>query len=199
MVKAILFDLGDTILHSDWKPRDEAMIKEAGISVLLTPETKPLYLEISAGKKSVKELFKKILEQSNSDKTVEEVIEIYKRNYQKFSSIDEKMLKIVKKLRKRYKVYAFSNTNTLHEEINKKRGLYEHFDDIFLSCDLGVIKPNKEVFHIVLGKVGLKANETLFIDDNEKNINVAKEVGMEAIQFKDYNQLILEFKNRSIL
>lgn len=199
MIKAILFDLGDTILHSDWKPRDKAMIKEAGISVLLTPETKPLYLEVSAGKRSVEELFQRILENSDSKKSVKEVIEIYKKNYEKFSSIDEKILNLVKRLKEKYKVYAFSNTNTIHEEVNRKRGLYEHFDDVFLSCDLGVIKPAKEIFLKVLDKIKLLPEEVIFIDDSEKNIWSALDVGMRVIKFKDYETLIESLKKENIV
>ncbi len=198
MIKAILFDLGDVILYSDVKSRDVEMEKQAGISVLLNSDIKPLYLEVSAGKKSVEELFEKILENSESGKDIRKVIEIYKENYKKFSTIDKKMINLIKRLRKNYKVYAFSNTNKIHEQVNKKRGLYEYFDDVFLSCNLGNVKPNKGIFHEVLKILNLEADEVLFIDDREKNVKSAVEIGMKTIQFKDYGTLVKELSNKGI-
>ena len=110
----------------------------------------------------------------------------------KKSSID------VKKLREKYKVYAFSNTNTIHKEVNKRRGLYDPFEEVFLSCDLGVVKPAEEIFHKVLEKIDLPANKVLFIDDNEDNIKTAKKLGMKDIQFKDYESLIEDLYKEGI-
>jgi HAD superfamily hydrolase (TIGR01509 family) len=108
------------------------------------------------------------------------------------------MLDLIKKLRKNYKVYAFSNTNKIHEQVNRKRGLYGYFDDVFLSCNLENVKPDKGIFHKVLKILNLEADEVLFIDDREKNVKVAVEIGMKAIQFKDYGSLIKALSNKEI-
>jgi len=57
---------------------------------------------------------------------------------------------------------------------------YKH---IIKSCELGFIKPEKEIFEYAIKKTGLSPGEVLLIDDNVKNIDAAKKFGWNAILF----------------
>jgi len=63
------------------------------------------------------------------------------------------------------------------------------FDKKIVSYELGSVKPDKETFPRVLDKAQIIAEETLFIDDHEINIQRAKEVGIHGIVFKNAKQL----------
>jgi putative hydrolase of the HAD superfamily len=57
------------------------------------------------------------------------------------------------------------------------------------SCQLGVVKPNPELYRHALAKLGTQPEETLFIDDKRPNIEAARALGIQAIQFSSVERL----------
>lgn len=97
-------------------------------------------------------------------------------------------LKLLNGLRSNYNIYLLSNSNRIHYQVFFKEfkaltGL-QSFDDLFqksyFSFDLKCRKPDKEPYLHVLEHAGLKAAETLFIDDSPQNIQPAKDLGMHT-------------------
>lgn len=64
-----------------------------------------------------------------------------------------------------------------------------HFDHQILSCELQLIKPNAMIFERTIETVGVRPQEALFVDDREANVEAAKAVGLQAIQFRSVEQL----------
>ncbi|MDK1286251.1 HAD family hydrolase [Pseudoalteromonas umbrosa] len=88
-----------------------------------------------------------------------------------------------------YGVYAL--TDNVHETVEFLKASYDFwdlFDGTIISADLGMLKPQPEIYHALLVQYGLIANETVFLDDMPHNIAGAKAVGMEAIQFQSAQQ-----------
>ena len=100
-------------------------------------------------------------------------------------------------LKKQYKIYLLSNTNPIHvqgytEYLKTNFGLNgwkEIFHQVFYSHELGTRKPSPEIFQKVLNLAGIKANDTLFLDDAEENIQVAKELGFQVIHINNISIL----------
>lgn len=106
---------------------------------------------------------------------------------------------LVKKLKRMgYRVALLSNTELQIARYIRKRGWYKGFYPVILSHELGVRKPSKRIYNLTLKKLGLKANECIFIDDNAKNIIPAKKLGMKIILFKNTKQLIKELKRLGV-
>lgn len=61
-----------------------------------------------------------------------------------------------------------------------------------VSGEEKLIKPDKKLYHLLLDRYNLNAENTIFIDDNIKNIKAAKEIGMVAIHFESSGQLEAE-------
>ena len=74
------------------------------------------------------------------------------------------------------------------EHIEREHGFWEHFDDILISCRLGMVKPEADIYRHLLGAHGLKAEETVFIDDTEINLIAAAEEGIRTVLFRDAGQ-----------
>ncbi len=95
----------------------------------------------------------------------------------------------VEQLRKDYPVYILSNTNPYIMDLaegenflpNAKK-LSDYCDKKFASCEMGVVKPSKEIFLRMIDEAGLIPKETLFIDDGAKNIATAKDLGFHCYQ-----------------
>lgn len=101
--------------------------------------------------------------------------------------IPARRLQALKQLRNRYRVFLLSNTNTIHWEYSA-RNLFtvqggrveDYFEHIYLSCDLKMLKPGKEIFQEVLRRESLEAGETLFIDDSAANCAAASSLGIKT-------------------
>ncbi|MCF6439509.1 HAD family phosphatase [Pseudoalteromonas luteoviolacea] len=88
-----------------------------------------------------------------------------------------------------YGVYAL--TDNVHETVEFLKRTYDFwglFDGEIVSADLGVLKPQSEIYRALLEQYQLVANETVFLDDMPHNVAGAKAVGMEAIQFESVEQ-----------
>jgi len=88
-----------------------------------------------------------------------------------------------------YGVYAL--TDNVHEIVDYLKSTYSFwplFDGAIVSAEVGMLKPQPEIYHLLLNKYELIASETVFIDDMLYNVEGAKSVGMYAIQFEDISQ-----------
>jgi putative hydrolase of the HAD superfamily len=57
------------------------------------------------------------------------------------------------------------------------------FDELVLSCEHKLIKPEAAIYELALTKVGVSPDETLFIDDNQENVEAARRAGLESFRF----------------
>ena len=74
--------------------------------------------------------------------------------------------------------------------------IFDLFDGLVFSGPIGIVKPSKEIFKYLLSKYNIKAEDSVFIDDNKNNIDGAKNVGINAILFDgDANKLKSQLLN----
>ena len=57
------------------------------------------------------------------------------------------------------------------------RKLSSYCDYKFASCEMGMVKPNRGIFDLMVEKTGMVPSETLFLDDGQNNVNMAAEQG----------------------
>lgn len=88
---------------------------------------------------------------------------------------------LVEAVASRVAVACLSNTNELHwrHQADAWR-LAELFPTRFLSHELGLIKPDREIFEHVVGALALPAEAVLFLDDNQLNVDAARAAGLRA-------------------
>ena len=109
------------------------------------------------------------------------------------------MDKILGKLKKKYPLYLISNTNKMHfDHIKKNFKLLRHFKKTFPSHEVGHRKPEPEIYKKVLKKIKLKPEQTVFVDDVQKFVQGARNVGMHAIRFRNPKQLTQELKKMGV-
>ncbi|KKU13873.1 MAG: Haloacid dehalogenase superfamily, subfamily IA, variant 3 with third motif having DD or ED [Candidatus Magasanikbacteria bacterium GW2011_GWC2_45_8] len=104
---------------------------------------------------------------------------------------------IISKLRSKYKIGLLSNlTPEMRDHIRPKHETVKYFDVEVYSCDDDVKskKPMALPYQIVLEKMKVAAKNALFIDNSFKNIEVAENLGLQTIFFKDLPQFMEEIK-----
>lgn len=87
-----------------------------------------------------------------------------------------------------------SNINASIVPILKKQGYYDGFDPVLLSCEELTAKPSPEFYRLAVKRLGLKPQEVLFIDDQEKCLPPAREMGMHVIRADNEQQIVGDIK-----
>lgn len=102
---------------------------------------------------------------------------------------NEELFLYIKELKAGHKLGLLSNVagNYLHQIFTE--GQLALFDAIVLSFKSGFIKPQPEAFANAAKELGVDISECVFIDDQERNVNGAREAGMKAILYRDVAQL----------
>jgi len=98
-----------------------------------------------------------------------------------------------------YNVLAL--TDNVHEIVSHLKTSYtfwELFEGATVSAEVGLLKPQPEIYELLLTQYGLTACETVFIDDMPHNIKGAKSVGMKGIQFESASQCELELRSLGV-
>ncbi len=189
MIKRIVFDLGGVFLKLN---RDEACkrfydLGVTNIEELLDPYLqKGCFLAIEDGRMN-KETFARELSQI-AGRTIsqEEIMNAYLGFIEE---IEAYKFDFVEELRKEYPIYILSNTNPYIMDLAESdtflpsgKKLSDFCEKKYASCEMGVVKPNKEIFLQMIDDVELIPEETLFIDDGARNIAIAKELGFQTYQ-----------------
>jgi len=100
--------------------------------------------------------------------------------------------------RQNYKVAIFSNnTARLRQQLIDKK-VIDLVDEAVISGEIGFQKPSKEAFAILFQKLGLRAEEVIFIDDAPKSLETAGEIGYTPILFQGNDKLKKDLQEQGI-
>jgi epoxide hydrolase-like predicted phosphatase len=107
--------------------------------------------------------------------------------------INPDMVRLIGTLRKKYKTALLTNANKeqLHQII-QGIGLEKVFNEIIVSSDVGMVKPDERIFQLTLSKLQVDPQEAVFIDDISRYVYAAKDIGMHGIVYSDYGQMKAE-------
>ncbi|MGL4292668.1 MAG: HAD family hydrolase [Bacteroidales bacterium] len=186
-IKNILFDMGGVLIDLDRMKAVKAF-EALGFSdindYLGDYGQKGAFLEMEDGQISETEFYNRI-RQHIPQASNEQIAHAFMQFLQGFPVYKLKMLRDLKE--QGYRMMLLSNTNPLMfpricDTYFKQEGLSinDYFDDIFLSYELGAIKPDSKIFRKVLEISGVKAEETLFIDDSAANLEASRYFGFET-------------------
>jgi HAD superfamily hydrolase (TIGR01509 family) len=137
------------------------------------------------------------LNQKISDREIEEIINLFNNNV--LSDVSTKMLKLLKDLCCKYKLVLLSNSFRDMDKSIFSSNYIRYFDRICLTHLNSKKKPLKEAYLESIFGFNVKPGECLIIDDKLRNIDGAKEAGIDGILFKDFENLIKELKKQEIL
>lgn len=189
LIKNIIFDFGGVIIDIDFWRSINAFIKLGGENfdrVYSQASQSDLFDKFDKGLISSDEFrteLKKILPPQT---TLQMITDAWNAI---LIGIPEHRIHLLEKIRKNYRIFLMSNTNTMHyneyiKELKQKYGyndLSYIFEKVYLSFELKMRKPDPEFFKLILKDNDLNPNETVFIDDSEQNLPPAKSLGIHTI------------------
>lgn len=201
-VKNLLFDFGGVIVSLN-KQNALNRFKEIGFEnidqYLNEFRQEGIFLEYEEGKLTPQEFYAEFRrlagKEDISDKDIDSAWLAF------LIGIPEYKFQLLKDLRKKYNVYLLSNTNPsiMNWAFSKDfspEGLpiSAYFDKCYLSFELGVAKPDKKIFELILEDSGMNPAETLFLDDGKTNVEIGKEFGFQVYQANQDEDLREFFK-----
>ncbi len=110
-------------------------------------------------------------------------------------------ISILKRLKQAgYPVYGLSNWSAeTFPRARSKHDFFDLLDDMVISGEVGHVKPDPEIYQIMLNRIGKPAEQCLFIDDALPNIHQAQRMGFAAIHFRSPEQLESSLRDLKIL
>ena len=190
MIKNIIFDLGGVVIDLKRENAVAALqrlgIKEAD-KLLGEYSQKGPFLMLETGDITSAEFYDLLLPECDKGTLCTQIRDAFEEF---LVTIPVERLKTLEALKaKGYKLYVLSNTNPvmfnhwIQNEFKKDgKTMADYFDGIVASFQEGTCKPDPEIFKNLLKRYKLSPEETLMLDDSEKNVESAKSVGLNAIR-----------------
>ncbi len=188
-VKNIIFDLGGIFLNLNYQKTKDLFI-EYGVpefdDYFTQHHANSLFEDLEKGDISVDEFYSIFRKETNTNLTDEQIKTAWNGMLVSFS---KERIDWLRKIKERYNIYLFSNTNQIHyDEIMflYKRDVGEtDFNELFIkpyySHQMRLRKPYSDSFQHIIDEQKLIIEETLFIDDTIKNVESAKALGLQTI------------------
>ena len=200
--KAIIFDLGAVILNINYQNTIDEFSK-LGVKNASTFYSKKvqtdLFNQIETGEITAEKFLSELQKETNNA-TISQVK--YAWNTMLLDLPNER-IQLIKSLKNKYRIYLLSNTNIIHIDAFKKQigdRKWEEFSALFgkmyLSHEVGMRKPNTEVFEHILKEQNLKAEEVFFIDDSPQHIEAAKKLGIHCHHLLDNEDITTLFPDK---
>ena len=199
MIKAICFDL-DGVYFLNGKSNFIKALTKLGV---VEDEAKRVFLKsdqmnkkYKLGKMTDEEYWSWAINEWDLHLTVTEIIDLLIEGYE----TNERAVEYVKKVRGgSYKTIICSNNFPARVNgLEKRFGFLKDFDAKVFSYEVGMDKPNKEIFKELIAKSGVRAEELFYSDDDESKMIGAKKLGINTFLYTDFDAFIMHLENSGV-
>lgn len=199
MIRNIIFDIGNVLSDFRWKGFlldkgfDEVMVERIAKASVLSPT----WNELDRGVWTEEELMAGFV--ANDPGIERELHEAFDDMAGMVAMRDYAIPWIQELKVKGYGVYYLSNfSGKVRRECADSLAFLPYMDGGILSYEDKVIKPDEEIYRLLLERFDLKAEECVFLDDTLKNIEAAKALGFYGIQFQSREQALEELRGLGV-
>ena len=197
MVVALLFDLGGVVIEIDF---DRVLRRWETISALSFAELKSTfhfdtaYQRHERGEIDRAEYFAYLRDLLKLDGSDDEIAVGWNAV---FVAEIPTVLAAISKARKQFPCYAFTNTNPTHLAAWKADypAIFQSFDKVFTSSDLGLRKPERRAFDAIAVDIGVAHANILFFDDTQENIAGAEAAGLQTVYVQSPDDIHYALEN----
>jgi putative hydrolase of the HAD superfamily len=193
-IKALVFDMGGILEPPFDDVLVPALAEALGIAEARLRERRAAAAAaLSDGRLTLRDFYARVV--ADEDRSVDPTAAVARHLavYEAATArLDERVLALIRRLRRRHLVACLTNTEVEVGQFNRRRGLFDAFDRAFLSTEMGLRKPERAVFDRVLADLGCAPAETIFADDKLENADGARAAGMHAIHYRDFDEFSSE-------
>lgn len=195
MIRAVIWDLGGVLVRTEDSTYRQKLAERVGKS---SRELEDLVFGLEAGRRA------QLGEVSYADhweylrqflNYTPEEIETFRLDFFRGDRLDQDLIDYIRRLRRRYKTGLLSNAlSDLRHLVTEVWNFADAFDEMIISAEAGLMKPDPRIYHLALSKLGAAPQEAVFIDDFAHNVEGARAVQMHAIHFKNPTQARAELE-----
>jgi HAD superfamily hydrolase (TIGR01509 family) len=177
-----IFDMGGVVSF------DSGFERKVAASLGMVPRrlyslTDREFQELTAGRISLEEFWRRVA--AKTGRRIEE--DLFATQFH--PRLNRRVVRLIQRLRRSSKVVAGTNTVEPHYRIHREAGHYDLFDRVYASCHMGLAKPDPEFFRYILKRERRRAEECVFVDDRQDNVEAASRLGISALLFQGARRL----------
>lgn len=182
MIQAVIFDCFGVLASEAWGQFRETYFGHDDALVL---EANDVMKALNLGMLTPDEFL--ITMSKMSKRPVEELQALFYHNVP-----DEALFRYIKDNKKRFKYGVLSNIQQGRIEHIFSKEQLDLFDVLTLSGDIGLAKPDPNAYYYAANQLDVLPEECLFVDDQPRNVEVAKETGMLGIVYESFRRFEVE-------
>lgn len=190
MIKTIIFDIGNVLVHFGWRE----VFQEFG----LEGDELERFADATVRHQAWVDLDEGIITTEEAKEAYAKELPEYRKYIDRIYQEMDKMLvqydyaiPWIKELKERgYRIYILSNWSKPAYDAcqNTALSFLPLVDGVVFSYKELMIKPNKKIYELICNRYDINPAEAVFLDDTEKNITAARDYGLHGIHFKSYEQ-----------
>ena len=190
-IKWAVFDLGGIVVPESKGLIDSSIADFMGVEVSQFLEYVNKYIHsVTVGDMALLDFYSILVDQLGLQISPERILNKHLSIFKAAAvHLDSDILNLIAVLKDKCHVGCLTNTEIEVAEINKTLGLFKYFEKAYLSTEIGIKKPDVDIYNYLLADIKCSPGEVVFIDDKPENVKSAESVGINAIQFVDINQL----------
>jgi glucose-1-phosphatase len=200
MINTIIFDFGDVFINMD-KEASLNALKKLGL-VSWNDELEQLNQEFERGKLTEVQFIiglKKLIPNASIDDLREAWNSV-------LLDFPLHRLEFLQQLSHKYRLFLLSNTDEIHiHKFEHKVGatfareFYQCFEKVYFSFEIGMRKPQPEIFNYIIKKHELSLKRTLFVDNKKENTDIAQSLGMQVWNLQAGQEDVSEIFDKKII
>lgn len=194
-IRAVIFDMGGVLLRSENESGRRKWEQRLGLAEGELAEivfNSPVSQKATVGRATDEDVWAHVAGRFGLDY---ETLRQLRRDFWSGDRVDVQLADFLRHLRPGYKTAILSNAwPGARKALTERWGLHSVVDEMIISAEEGVAKPDPAIYHIALGRLGVRPAEAVFVDDMAANVEAARALGMHGVQFRTREQAIAEVK-----
>ena len=190
-IQWVIFDLGGIVV-----PESSGLLcNEMAAYLEISPQqlsrfTDTRARDLTSGIMTLLEMYSDIVHALSLPLPAESALKHHLSFYRQFCTRhDANVVGIIQSLKKSFNVACLTNTEMEIRNICKETGLFDYFQKSFLSVELKMQKPDREIYLEVVRSLGCLPGNIVFIDDKRENVEAANEIGIHGVLYFDPDRL----------
>ncbi len=187
MIDSIIFDVGRVLVGFGW----DALIERLGYDEDVKKDLveamflNPWWNEFDSGRYSTEEILEHFIERKPERRA--QILEVFEHLDETIWLFDYTVPWIADLKKRGYKLYILSNyAEYTYNRTKDKMKFLPYMDGVIFSYRHKLIKPEPEIFELILSKYDIDPNRAVFLDDRADNIEAAAKFGIHTILFDSY-------------
>jgi epoxide hydrolase-like predicted phosphatase len=186
LIRAIIWDMGGVLVRTEDKTPRERLAQRYGMTlkeIYALVFDSEIAIQATVGELPESAVWEYVAKSLNLDPAG---LAGFMREFWSGDNLDAELYQFVKKMRTSYKIGLLSNAwSGARTVLDNRYHMLDVFDGSIFSAEVGLAKPAPQIYRLILEKLGVRAQEAIFVDDFQANVDAANALGIHAVHFEN--------------